>query len=146
MTNASSCQFVTAGCDWCFDCNFSLCFITCHKTLPATSGLYRVSEGAIMCMTASDLLMIYASSNWAFCNARKYLLINLLRRVLSCWGIFTFAPDCLQHNHPSISMLVTGFLQALQKGEVPARPQLKIQVALPNRCVLLLKLTFLQSC
>ena len=43
-------------------------------------------------------------------------------------------------------MLVTGFLQALQKEEVPARPQLKIQVALPNRCVLLLKLTFLQSC
>ena len=113
VINVSSCQFVTPGCFcWWSGCNFSLCFITCHKTLPATSGLYRVSEGATICMTASDLLMIYVSSNWAFCNARKYLLISLVRRVLSCWGIFTFAPAFLQHRHPSVSILVTGFLHA----------------------------------
>jgi len=95
-----------------------------------------VSEGAIMCMTASDLHMIYASSNWAFCNARKYLLINFVRRVLSCWGMFTFAPDFLQHNHPSISILATGLLHALQKKELSALPQFKIQVAPPDRCVM----------
>ena len=136
VINASPCQFVTAGCCWWSNCNFSLFFIACHKTLPATLGLYRESEGAIMYMTASDLLMRHQigpsvmpeSTCSSVLSSGCFLAGAYSPLHLTSYSMTTQASAYLRH------MLIA--CMHCKKEELSALPQLKIQIAPSNRCLM----------